>query len=462
MKKFLLILLFAVVSIGGLLYITREVPEVPEENIQPTISGTTRDPKQEAELRKILEGAVLGAITPAVTLSPREAQAFLEYEDNKSGLVRLNLIAEDLDYNIINFSEDMIMIEKRARFGFANMSGEVVVPFIYTEANGFSDGLAAVKNERNKWGFIDKNGEVVIPIIYDRVGNFNDGLAPAAIFDGRKMGVINKNGEIVVPLIYDGVGDFNNGYAVVSQRTGNTFYHGIINKAGELVVPCEYNNIGYTNHESLCIVMGGKGLNIHDNAIFYGLIDARNNNIIVPVKYAEIQPFYNGLAVFLNYDNFRYGVMNTRGETVIPDIHHEFGWRSFENSDVAFVRDPDSRHQRHALINRNGEILTDYVFIVSARVFSEGLAGVYMDNTRGYIDESGEFVIIGEYHDMNRFLQSGVATVTKDPYVWGVIDKTGGIVMPCVYANMLFTDDFIFARRYVNGTWNIYEIEGIR
>ncbi len=52
------------------------------------------------------------------------------------------------------------------KWGYFNEKGELVLDFIYDDAESFEHGLAKVK-VNNKWGVINKNGKVVLPIKYD-------------------------------------------------------------------------------------------------------------------------------------------------------------------------------------------------------------------------------------------------------------------------------------------------------
>ncbi|MCZ2130838.1 MAG: WG repeat-containing protein [Bacteroidia bacterium] len=50
-----------------------------------------------------------------------------------------------------------------------NQKGEEVIPFIYSSANSFHEGLAAVATGdylNQKWSFIDKTGKTVLPFIF--------------------------------------------------------------------------------------------------------------------------------------------------------------------------------------------------------------------------------------------------------------------------------------------------------
>ena len=455
MKKFILILLCAVILIGGLIFITRNIEET-DDNIQPT--GSTRDPKEEAALRAILESAVLDAITPPTTLHPREERAIEEYEINKSGLKRLNLVAGNLDLGgeVPVFYEDVIIFRRRGKAGLMSIYGEEILPPTYNAINIFSEGLAAAQNERSAWGYIDKSGKVAVsfvtdPAVYDWAGDFSEGLAMICNYK-KKIGFIDTSGKVVIPFEYDWASDFKGGYAVVSQDNK----YGIINRDGEFTVPLEYAQIRFRYSNENLFSVG-----THEGSI--GMIDA-HNNIIVPFGvYDVIHDFFGGLAGVKSGN--KWGYINIRGEILIPVIYDDFSYRSFENSDFTFVQ----QGGKWAVINKSGEILTDFVFS-NVTGFREGLAGVYMGNTRGYIDESGEFVITGEYQAMDYFLKSGVAAVaivgtdgTKNPHMMGLIDRSGRLVLPCVYAAMSYiADDVIAVQRYANGTWDIYEIEETR
>jgi hypothetical protein len=427
MKKFILVLLVPVILIGGLLFLIRE----DEETAEP--AGITRSPREEAELRAILDAATLETIPSAARL--REARVLEDFEQNKSGLIRLNLIAENIqDY--MNYS-----------------------------AAGLSEGLRAVQNERNKWGFADREGQAVISHIYDSAGNFSGGLAAVAIYDGRKMGYINKNGEIVIELIYDIAGDFNGGYAVVAQRNRNIHNFGVIDTAGNIAVPLEYNSIAHANHEDWFIAEKADD----NQEYWYGVIDS-GNNIILPFEYGAIYPFYNGLAMFRSRNSAHYGFMNTRGETVIPEAYDSpFNSQTpFYNSDAAFVR----RDDKYALINKSGGLITDFIFVISDN-FSEGMAMVIISDDPGvhYVDEAGNIIIrdaLGENSAVppGYNFQDGVAvvmSVENDTAYSGLIDKTGKFVLPQIYRHIInLGEGLIAAMGYSDSGWNIYEIEEIR
>jgi hypothetical protein len=81
--------------------------------------------------------------------------------------------------------DDAQIMEK---YGFIDETGSEVIPPEYDDADGFSEGLAAVAignlDEGYQWGFIDKAGNELIQIKYDEVSSFSERMAAVAV-DGK-------------------------------------------------------------------------------------------------------------------------------------------------------------------------------------------------------------------------------------------------------------------------------------
>lgn len=148
------------------------------------------------------------------------------------------------DIGINSFSEGLVLMQKpNETWGYLNNQGKIVIPFIYSKAKEFSEGLAAVgkgEYDNSKHGFIDKTGKTVIPFTYDNATSFSEGLAAVRIgdYDTGKYGVIDKSGKIVVPFKYNGyIAPFSEGLAAVINKDDK---YGFIDRAGKLVIPYSY------------------------------------------------------------------------------------------------------------------------------------------------------------------------------------------------------------------------------
>ena len=129
------------------------------------------------------------------------------------------------------------LVEKDRLMRFIDRSGQQAIPTDYAEAQPFSEGVAAVRQEGSKWGYIDKSGRYVIPPKFDWAAPFHEDLANVGMVHDvaeQKSGYINHAGELVIEFSGEDTyqsSPFNNGRAwvQVSDR------YGLIDKTGAWV-----------------------------------------------------------------------------------------------------------------------------------------------------------------------------------------------------------------------------------
>ena len=105
--------------------------------------------------------------------------------------------------------------------GYINLNGDYIISPKYQMAYGFSEGLAAVK-ENGKWGFIDIQGNYAIKPQFKQASPFKEDLASVQINNGKR-GYINREGIFVIKPQYAIAHAFSSGTALVSydgQKAG--------------------------------------------------------------------------------------------------------------------------------------------------------------------------------------------------------------------------------------------------
>lgn len=258
---------------------------------------------------------------------------------------------------------------KDGKLGFADTTGEIVIPFKYhwvpsfnTYPNYpiFTDGLIAVidvgqsNDLRNgKVGFMNTSGKLIIepqfdvlnglpvfiskratvfkdgkPIVIDTLGNeilkpsfgtnhflyFVGGFSTIFAESGHQ-GIIAENGTIILEPKYNGVNPFSEGFAAV-QIGGdeNGVTSGFVNKKGEFVFDKKFGFIR-DFHEGLAAVeVNGK----------WGYIDTTGNFIIKP-QFASANDFYKGIAIVAikKGKSFKYGFIDKTGKFILKPIYNE-------------------------------------------------------------------------------------------------------------------------------------------
>ena len=163
------------------------------------------------------------------------------YQLNKRGILndkefdeKIKLLSEkQTSYNNdptpIRLDKDLNPVEMDSKWGYMNKKGTLTIPYIYSGAYDFSEGIALVyitKNKIDYYGFIDKKGNEVISLQYEFGETFSHGLA--LVRKNRKFGYINMKGEITIPFNYDDADSFEDEKARVKIKNFQ-FY---IDKAG--------------------------------------------------------------------------------------------------------------------------------------------------------------------------------------------------------------------------------------
>ena len=78
-------------------------------------------------------------------------------------------------YDIISYSNGMILLEKNGKYGFMDYTGAWIVQPDLDGAKPFVEGLAPICRG-GKWGVVDTAGDVVIPLDYDYVQTTSSGV----------------------------------------------------------------------------------------------------------------------------------------------------------------------------------------------------------------------------------------------------------------------------------------------
>ena len=217
------------------------------------------------------------------------------------------------------------------------MQGELVIPFDYTDAYSFKEGLAAVR-QKGKYGFIDYSGNVVIPFKYNSVQPFSEGMARVSIKD--KYGYINRTGEVMIPIESKKLSfDFHEGLALGWGPQGGVGY---FDKHGNVVIPYEYR-FGSSFHNGLAAVQKGD---------FWGVIN-KHNEVVIPFEYQSIGHPACGRILVEKYD--KYGFLDESGNIVI-ELKYEYADDFDPEEDTAFVM----LDGKNLYIDANGEIVECY------------------------------------------------------------------------------------------------------
>lgn len=171
--------------------------------------------------------------------------------------------------------------------GFIHSSGQLVIPYRYTYAKGFSEEMASVQNSAGKFGFIDTKGKTVISFKYSNAGNFSEGLAAVQNAQG-KWGYVNRKGELAVPFQFSAAGNFSNGLAYVANSRGKYSY---IDRTGTTrIATLSYSRV-FDFHDGVALV----SMKTKTGAEKFGYMDS-GGKLLTKVEFDYASSSFNGKA----------------------------------------------------------------------------------------------------------------------------------------------------------------------
>ncbi|GAB4029023.1 hypothetical protein GCM10028773_64560 [Spirosoma koreense] len=181
--------------------------------------------------------------TPFVTEQIQRSNHVTPFNyQGKFGIIDSNLVlkvpvaldAIDIDYTYSG--QGLQRVQYGNKYGYVSpVTGELIVPFNYTDTRKPTNGLFWVK-KNNKWGCIDKTGQLRISHLYDEATGFTAENRSAVAIKG-KFGHIDKLGKVRTPLTYDFASYYQHGLSMVRMKDK----YGFIDTTNRLVIPLIYD-----------------------------------------------------------------------------------------------------------------------------------------------------------------------------------------------------------------------------
>ena len=373
------------------------------------------------------------------------------------------------------YSDNMLVAKVGDKYGFLNEEGKESVPFVYSQAHNYSEGLAAVVNENGKFLFIDKLGNVAIkPKKYDRVDDFQNGTCK--VYRKDKVWEIDREGKKVKDstkkLEADDthVGCGNDDMYVENTNYGNN------NDTTNTLTPKITSTLNFNDK-----------IFLHQHTRADNVMPHDKNKDKTELKYGEISDIKNQKpnGRITKIDRSRY---NDKDDDI--QLSQQFSQNICKYDEVLDNFSdgllPVTKNKKLGYINAKGEevipcTLKYYIesgmddgFVIFGR-FKEGLAKVCSFDGEsgaeesfgaknikfGYMDKMGKIIIPPIYQTAGDFSE-GKAYVSSETFN-GFIDTTGKKLFEIkgmIDRNLEFVDGMLMTTDTDNNQYLFYNSEG--
>lgn len=262
----------------------------------------------------------------------------------------------------------------------------------WSKMKPFSDGLAAVKDKETKlYGYINRAGKLVIPYKYSSARDFSEGLAKVELRDSQNnliAGFINTKGEMVINPDRWLKNSFSDGLAAVRTEKDGKFVYGFMDKKGKMVIEPRFKKVGHF----------GEGLAfVNDNGQIK-IIDKKGKSTAVfnfeTGDFDKMPKFSDGLAKLYYKWKFPTGFWG---------FVEKNGKLAFPNLDITLIKTPFSEERAWiklrgskdmVLIDTHGKIYAKVSNVQDALEFKAGLSAVILKKEKNiyYYNRDGQLV----------------------------------------------------------------------
>lgn len=302
--------------------------------------------------------------------------------------------------------ENSILVQKDGQYGLVNKSGATIIDTKYSKIkkfdNDYKHGYITV-DSNNKYGLVSYAGSQILDNKYERIDQIY-GENYYVIEEQGKQKLINANGEQIIQDGYDKITQINSD-GIVFIKDGK---YGFMQYDGNVKISPEYQELKEINTEVLKAKQNDKyglidlekteklAFNYEDiyyeeNAGFYVAEDSNYNSSIID---SEFNVKLTGILSELNKDK---GYMKLK----IEDEYKYYNFK-FEEKDIKDVLSANKlyvskKDNKYGFVDRDGNVVVDYIYDEAQEQNSYGYAAVKKDNLWGAIDSEGKVIVEPKY-----------------------------------------------------------------
>ncbi|MEE3348859.1 MAG: WG repeat-containing protein [Candidatus Gastranaerophilaceae bacterium] len=258
--------------------------------------------------------------------------------------------------------------------GHLSLTGEEVIPCIYSDGHYFEEGIAPMKLG-DKWGVVNHKNETVIPFEYEEICWCNNNRITAKLHG--KWGIINKNNNKLVDFKFDEIWLFiHRDCGSIPTKLGKKW--GIIDVYGETLYDFIYDD---------CDSLDERGWFKFKKDNKWAIYSCEQNKFISDFVYDKIGIFANGICKV--------------------HIGERIDYIDFYNTPISDFQYDDIKH-----------------------FYKTNLVAIYKNGKCGLMNTGGKILIEPKYNDYIKYADENILVMENDKYSQYVMDIAGKIIIP--------------------------------
>lgn len=212
-----------------------------------------------------------------------------------------------MEYDYLEAQLAPFMIARKGDFkGVLDEGGHILIPFEYRDIQAIGQYFLVSKDNsaRPAWGLLDSNGGIILEMVYEYIATAGSNLLAARLFsskdlkffDGRGKFLFEVSGALAMPGF--------DGNSILIQRANRSCYW--TDRQGQEIAPPLFENTSWSDGDFFILMKQSR----------FGVVNAKGETV-VPFQYMGIVAGNKGHFIVTD-STYREGLMDAHGQYLIP------------------------------------------------------------------------------------------------------------------------------------------------
>lgn len=416
---------------------------------------------------------------------PYEKSVLKYRKDGKYGLIDFdgNEITKPIydDIRGLGYKEGTLLVKQGEKYGVININGAEMVEIKYdsVSADNYYYSQTKSKNagfiisekteEGYRYGYIDYKGKRILKPEFTKIERVNEIQGDDIYFIAYKNGQagLMRNNKCLTNYEFESIEYNLSNNLFIAQRNSKK---GVMNTNGDIIVNTEYDELSFggeyinaiKNDELTILDVNGNEIQNSDivsltktkDSNYYIAIDQdnlytvldQNKNNLLNNKYDYIE--YLGNSHFIVSKDRKSGIIDSN-DNVLLDIKYS-SVISLHEADL--IQAYNVENDETILFNKNFEEISR--MIASEVEVKDSYVLMYSDNDFKYYDFNANELTGKDIYENNNIF------AYKQDGKWGFVDKSGKIVVDCIYDMVTEVNEYGYAGIEQDGKWGSIDSTG--
>jgi len=212
-----------------------------------------------------------------------------------------------LEYDFLEPRLEPLMVGRKGDFkGVIDSAGRIRIPFDYHDIQPVFPYFLVTKDRsaRPTWGLLDNNGTVILPMTYEYIGMVDSNLLAARLFNSKALQFFNRQGEKLFELEGASAKRGFDAHSILIQKANRSNYWA--DRQGNPIELPLFEHLKWSDGDYAILSKNGR----------FGVVNSKGETV-VPFQYLGLVPGNKGHFIVSDTTS-RDALLDANGQVLIP------------------------------------------------------------------------------------------------------------------------------------------------